>query len=353
MPDPLVLVADDDEMLLQLMSRRLGRMGGLRIEKAENGRQALDRIANTRYDLIVTDIYMPGVTGLELLKQAKQADPHVQVVVVTAAATLDNAIEALNNGAFAYLTKPFDHLSVFDNVVSRALQFRRLVMDNLRLADIQRRRGDLLEEEVTDRVHQLQRSRRELLDLISCMPDGVMVVEPGARIVITNPIADGWLLKEKDASQHPIHDYLKTLPEEWAAQDWEIDVENTILSLHARELPLVNQKRRWVVTLKSGTKTTASPELMDGLVELKHGLAWLYGQDLDERTGDRVAYLAKLAADVELHARDGIHPGAEMPSTWTEMKASTHDPFSTEEEHAGVGLGDTNEDVTSQKGEDA
>jgi DNA-binding NtrC family response regulator len=84
-------------------------------------------------DLILTDIYMPGATGLEVIRRAEEIDPHVQVVVVTGSASLDNAVEALDMGAFSFLTKPFDHLSVFDNAVSRALEFRRLIRDNQRL----------------------------------------------------------------------------------------------------------------------------------------------------------------------------------------------------------------------------
>ena len=138
-----VLVADDDANMLDLMSRRLGRMG-LQVDRAEDGRTALEMLKRAGYDLILTDIYMPGATGLDIIRLAKENDPQVQVVVVTGWATLDNAVEALNMGAFSYLTKPFDHLSVFDNAVSRALEFRRLIRDNLRMAEIQRRRGGLV-----------------------------------------------------------------------------------------------------------------------------------------------------------------------------------------------------------------
>ena len=138
-----VLVADDDANMLDLMSRRLGRMG-LQVDRAEDGRTALEMLKRASYDLILTDIYMPGATGLDIIRLAKENDPQVQVVVVTGWATLDNAVEALNMGAFSYLTKPFDHLSVFDNAVSRALEFRRLIRDNPRMAEIQRRRGGLV-----------------------------------------------------------------------------------------------------------------------------------------------------------------------------------------------------------------
>src|SRR3990172_306921 len=97
------LVCDDEAPLRDLMARRLEKLG-LEVERAESGKDAAARIDAQRYDLLITDIYMPDVTGLELLQQMKALDPHAQVVVVTASATLDNAVGALNHGAFAYLT---------------------------------------------------------------------------------------------------------------------------------------------------------------------------------------------------------------------------------------------------------
>src|SRR4030067_217431 len=134
-----VLVCDDDSDMLELMLRRLDKMG-IKPGRAGDGGVAQALIKENLYDLIVTDIYMPEATGLELLQLAKQRDPQVQVVIVTASATLDNAIHALNHGAFGYLSKPFDHLSVFDSTVSRALEFRQLTLANRRMAEAQKTR---------------------------------------------------------------------------------------------------------------------------------------------------------------------------------------------------------------------
>ncbi len=235
MGEPVVLVADDDPEMLQLMVRRLSKQG-FEIDQVEDGRSALERLSNRSYDLVVTDIYMPGVTGLELLLQAKEADPHTQVVVVTAGATMENAIEALNNGAFAYLLKPFDHYSVFDTTVSRAMQFRRALLDNERLGEIQRRRGDMLEEEVTERVQQLQRRRKELMELLASLPDGVMVVEGAGRIMMTNPLADEWMAHDRKDPAHPIQSYLETLQETWASGEWQVELAGEQLTLLAAAL---------------------------------------------------------------------------------------------------------------------
>src|SRR4030042_794043 len=94
-----VLVADDDEAVLDLMARRVERLG-FKVDRANNGQAAMSLIELVRYDLIVTDIYMPEATGLDLMLRARELDPDVQVIVATASATLDNAIEALNQGAF-------------------------------------------------------------------------------------------------------------------------------------------------------------------------------------------------------------------------------------------------------------
>jgi len=128
------LVCDDEAPLCELMARRVEKLG-LQVDRAEDGQTGQSLIGSHRCDLIVTEIYLPEATGLGLLQMAKQRDPQVQVVIVTASATLDNASDALNHGSFGYLSNPFDHLSVFDSTVSRALELRQLTLANRRIAE--------------------------------------------------------------------------------------------------------------------------------------------------------------------------------------------------------------------------
>jgi len=318
MANPVVLVADDDSAMLQLMVRRLTKQG-LQIHQASDGREALEKLENFSFDLVVSDIYMPGVTGLELLQQAKEGDPQAQVIIVTAGATLENAVEALNNGAFAYLVKPFDHFSVFDNVVARALQFRQALLDNERLANIQQRRGDMLEDEVTERVQQLQRRRRELQDLLANLPDGVLVVEPGGRVVISNPTADIWLAKDRSDPDQPIHKYLESLHEEWASSEWEIDLDATSLELIMRPLPKATTAERKVVVIKE-LGAREEPSTLDlPWKEIEGSLEWLMSRPMDKDVSAQIKALQDLFRDLKIKVGGpGVHISGFAPQ-WSEL----------------------------------
>jgi DNA-binding response OmpR family regulator len=296
-----ILVVDDDESMLDLMTLRFNKMG-LKVERANDGRMAQKLIERTVFDLIVTDIYMPGGTGLSLLRKAKDQDPHTQVIVVTAGATLENAIEALNNGAFAYLTKPFDHVSVFDNVVSRALEFRRLVLDNQRMAEIQRRRGDMLEDEVTERVQQLRERQRDLLDLLGTLPDGVVIVEEGGRVVLSSPVAEKWLTRELRTAGQPIQRFIESVHDEWAEEEAQVEVGEHTLRLTATDLPTEeSEKKRKVVIIHEVVDKAQdlSPQLSDPLVRVKQGLAWLYKQQMGTEVLEVLKQLAIQLSEIE------------------------------------------------------
>lgn len=306
-----VLVADDDANMLDLMTRRLNRMG-LQVDRAEDGRTALEMIRRAAYDLILTDIYMPGATGLDVIRLAKENDPHVQVVVVTGSATLDNAVEALNMGAFSYMTKPFDHLSVFDNAVSRALEFRRLIRDNLRLAEIQRRRGDMLEAEVTERIRQMRRRQQDMVDLLARLPQGLIVVDSDGRVVLSNALAEKWLAQEARESNQPLRSYLSTVKPPARAMTGEVEIGGETLRVTVQGLPGSEGKGRTLVILdKDGEGSELVAGRVANMVEkIKPALAWLERQDLDERGGEVVRGLA-----VQIEALERLVKGDERGVT--------------------------------------
>jgi diguanylate cyclase (GGDEF)-like protein len=127
-----ILIADDEEEFRRLLSRRAQRLG-LEVDQATDGKKALDAVRTNSYDLLVLDIYMPGASGLEVLREGRERDPELQAIVMTAYATVNNAIEALRAGAYDYLVKPLDSLEAFDLALKRAVGFRGLLRENRRL----------------------------------------------------------------------------------------------------------------------------------------------------------------------------------------------------------------------------
>ncbi len=127
-----ILIADDEEEFRRLLSRRAERLG-LSVTEAADGQKALTAVRGNDFDLLVLDIYMPGASGLEVLRVGRERDPDLQAIVMTAYATVNNAIEALRAGAYDYLVKPLDSLEAFDLALKRAVGFRGLLRENRRL----------------------------------------------------------------------------------------------------------------------------------------------------------------------------------------------------------------------------
>lgn len=124
----MVLVVDDKEMLRDSVGATLQR-AGFGVVTAEGGAAALELIARRRPDCVVTDLKMPGMTGLELVQHAREIDDALPLIVMTAYGAVETAVEAIKLGAFDYLTKPFegDELIV---AVKRAIEHARLTREN-------------------------------------------------------------------------------------------------------------------------------------------------------------------------------------------------------------------------------
>jgi two-component system, NtrC family, response regulator PilR len=126
-----ILVVDDERSMRELLAIVLGREG-YDVVVAESGQQALDELERRPVDLLISDIHMPDMTGLEVLRTAKGLNPDLAGIMVTAFASTETAIEALRMGAYDYIHKPFnvDELKI---VVTGALERRRLRRENVLL----------------------------------------------------------------------------------------------------------------------------------------------------------------------------------------------------------------------------
>ena len=126
---PVLLVVDDDQVARELLAETLGREG-YRVRVAGGGEEAVRLAGGEPFDMALVDLRMPDLDGLAVLKQLAMIQPDLPVVILTAFATIETAIEAVNTGAFDYLSKPF-RMEEIKIVVRRTLDARRLARENL------------------------------------------------------------------------------------------------------------------------------------------------------------------------------------------------------------------------------
>jgi len=105
LPDARILIVDDERTTRHTLARLFERMG-YRADKAASGQKALEHLAHQRFDLVILDLQMPGMDGLEVLKTARPLSPDTVFIILTAYGTLESAITAIRHGAFDYLLKP-------------------------------------------------------------------------------------------------------------------------------------------------------------------------------------------------------------------------------------------------------
>ena len=128
-----ILAVDDEPSMLRLLEISL-RQAGYQPLIAKDGREALEVIRTRNVDCVVTDLHMPRMDGLQLLKEIRQTETALPVIIVTAQGEIKSAIEAMKHGASDYILRPFD-LEALELAIKRALSFSRLVVENQFLRD--------------------------------------------------------------------------------------------------------------------------------------------------------------------------------------------------------------------------
>ncbi|MFZ1955690.1 MAG: sigma-54 dependent transcriptional regulator [Desulfobacterales bacterium] len=113
-----ILIVEDDPDVRAMLTRTLG-CGGYVVHSAADGSEALDKFRDNRFNLVITDVRLPRMNGLQLLGEIKQAEPHVPVILITGYGSVQNAVEAMQGGASDYLLKPFSN-EALQAAISRA-----------------------------------------------------------------------------------------------------------------------------------------------------------------------------------------------------------------------------------------
>ncbi len=131
MAEPLLIV-DDEKDMLQLLKRSLEPVLDCPVQLASSGEEAWEMITRKPPGLLLADIKMPGMDGLTLLERVKKVYPDLTVVMMTAYGSIESAVEAMKNGAYDFITKPFDHDALVIRL-EKALERNALLKENLRL----------------------------------------------------------------------------------------------------------------------------------------------------------------------------------------------------------------------------
>jgi DNA-binding NtrC family response regulator len=138
---PNVLLVDDEKKFLDVLSQRLGTRG-VDAETATSGEDALVKMKNRSFDVIILDVMMPGMGGIETLKRIRKENPEVQIIMLTGQGTIDKAVEAMKEGAIDFLEKPADINTLMDKISKARDRKILLVMKNIeeKVKGISRRR---------------------------------------------------------------------------------------------------------------------------------------------------------------------------------------------------------------------
>lgn len=118
--ETMVLVVDDDASILGVVAEVL-EDDGYGVITAASGEEALEMVKNHHFALVMTDIRLPGINGVEVLENVKQLSPRTHVIVITSHASLETSIDAIKHGAYDYLLKPFEDLSLISSAAKRAI----------------------------------------------------------------------------------------------------------------------------------------------------------------------------------------------------------------------------------------
>ena len=130
---PHILIIDDEPIALSNMSHVLEREG-YKVTACENGESGLAAMQSTEFDIVLTDLRMPGIDGMDVLRHIRESIPDLPVIMITGQATLDSAVDAMKAGAFPYSAKPF-RLHEAREVVRSALELHRIKRENSQLKE--------------------------------------------------------------------------------------------------------------------------------------------------------------------------------------------------------------------------
>ncbi len=167
----------DDEAVIRDGCVRILQKEGWKVETADKGHEGIELLKNRNFDILLLDLMMPGMSGLEVLSEVKELSIEIYIIVITGYATIETAVEAMKKGAFDYISKPFtpDQLRV---VVRKVLQNKALRME-----------AEFLRKEQEKGLLAIAREKSKIRTIMDCIPNGVLVIDSDKRVALNNPMA--------------------------------------------------------------------------------------------------------------------------------------------------------------------
>ena len=178
-----ILIVDDEKGIRASLKAFL-REDGHEVLTAENANEALCLMNENELDVVVSDIILPRITGVELLRKIHDSDPDIPVIMITGEPTVETATEGLRKGAFDYLIKPI-HGNDIKKVVGNAARMKSLKDEKTRLEEENHRYQDHLEELVAERTKELQENEHKYRVLVEEARDGIYILQD-SRFVYAN-----------------------------------------------------------------------------------------------------------------------------------------------------------------------
>jgi len=251
-----ILIVDDEKGIRRTLAEFL-RSNGYEVIEAEAPDAALQRLQEVEFDVVVTDIIMPQVTGVELLRHIRAADPHVQVVMMTGEPTVETASESMREGAADYLFKPITKEMILRSV-AKAAKIKTLEDAKRRLEAENRVHQENLERLVEERTQQLRISEERYRNLVETAFDWVWEVDAQVRYTYASP-------KVQDMLGYRPEELLGRTPFDLMPEDEAQRVKTLFEGVVAKQQPFImleniNRHRdgRMVILETSGTPILSS-----------------------------------------------------------------------------------------------
>jgi len=269
-----ILVIDDEAVMRDGCYRILAKEG-CEVLTAANGEEGLAAIKGDPQGIAVVllDLKMPGMGGMEVLEAAREVNPALLIVVITGYATVDSAVEAMKKGAYDFIAKPFtpDQLRL---VVNRALEKKRL-----------EREAEQLRSEAARSLRDVATEKGKVRTIVNCMADGILVTDREGRIVLINPAASRMLGIETPAC-------LERSLSDAVGHEKLIEAVQGVLEPANPEVTIISQELRMGDSLMMAHTAAVRSEEGEvlGTVTVLEDMTYLL--DLDRMKGDFIAMVS-------------------------------------------------------------